>query len=612
MKNYAFAVALLAGASWTAPTWAQVQGEATLENKALRVVARPGQPGVAVYLKSDAAGKRMELAVLASGATQCAPVSKAEVVKSESGRSILRVCAGSAEADFTLGTSGFVTVTPGNNASSVEVRTGARYAVLPDFFADDVVFDPVRLAMPALTVPAENFLLHFIEGGDTLVMCIWPGRLKQAEAKDAAEPQVDLIFSGEGNARRIAASRIEFQNKPVYAGVIEQKGLWRDEEAGPLPTYKPAAIAWKRPFEARWRGDFIVAEGRRLADWPTRSQSFDFQSTAKVRTEKWWEGGDDPLDARFFATTTQSNLKHAKWWEQGDENAPQIWQESLADFFIYPAVFKGEEVRLCLYADKQARGKPHVYERVLIYPLGRVPATPLNVFTPVDLMRETLGQGPCEYILDLAGVKPRPIGGDRPLLSHATCGLWNEHIKPIIDGLKKKPDGSFEPLDEKTKAHLIQALEEMWHFVHAIHDRLREYKQWGADMESFCKQEAAKSQQVKVIADLTLANLARLTSDLARHKFEGPGSEAYWKERVPELIQLVQANQYADLDSISKIRDLGNEQDERVSRCRQHVKAVLQEIVFQDTGDPGARAFATEVRDRCHRMLRNQHPKEGF
>ena len=610
MKKYAFAVGLLLGSSSLTSVWAQ--GGAELANKTLRMVAQPGQPGVAVYLKSDASAKRMELALLAAGAAKSESISKAEVVKSASGRSVLHVGAGAAEAEFTLGTSGFVKVTPGKNASSVEVRTGARYAVLPDFFADDVVFDPAHLAMPSLTVPAENFLLHFIEGGNTLVMCIWPGRLKETAEKDATEPQVDLLFSGEGKARRIAASRIEFQNKPVYAGIIEQKGLWQDEDAATLPTYKPAAIAWKRPFEARWRGDFIVAEGKRLADWPARNQSFDFQSTAKVRTEKWWEGGDDPLDARFFATTTQSNLKLAKWWEKGGEDAPQIWQESIADFFIYPSVFKSDETRLCLYADKKARDKPHVYERVLIYPLGRVPATPLNVFTPVDLMRETLGQGPCEYILDMAGVKPRPIGGDRPLLSHATCGLWNDHIKPIVSALKKKPDGNFEPLDEPTKAHLIQALEEMWYFVHAIHDRLREYKQWGNDMDAFCKQEAAKNPKVKVIADLTLANLDRLNSDLSRHKFEGPGSEAYWKERVPELIQLVKANQYADLGTISKIRDLGNNQDERVSRCRQHVKAVLQEIVFQDTADPAARAFAAEVRDRCHRMLRNQHPKEGF
>ena len=44
----------------------------------------------------------------------------------------------------------------------------------------------------------------------------------------------------------------------------------------------------------------------------------------------------------------------------------------------------------------------------------------------------------------------------------------------------------------------------------------------------------------------------------------------------------------------------------------QTAKAVLQEIVFQDTSAPGARAFVAELRERCHRMLRNQCPKEGF
>jgi hypothetical protein len=477
--------------------------------------------------------------------------------------------------------------------------------------------------MPTLTVPAENFLLQFVEGGDTMVMCIWPGRLKPPVAKAAAapapreekagpEPQVDLVFAGQGQARRIAAARIEFQGQPVYAGILERKGLWQDEDAAALPAYQPTAIAWKRPFEARWRGDFIVAEGRRLADWPTRNQSFDFRSTSLPQKEN-----ADPLDARFLAATSSKRAANwweqgLHWWERGNQDNPQIWQESLASFFIYPAVFKGDEVRLCLYADKQARHKPHVYERVIIYPLGRVAATPLDVFTPVDLMRETLGQGPCEYILDIAGIKPRPAGGDRPTLAYATCGLWEDHIGPIVGQFKKKPDGTFQPLEEKTKTHLIQAMEDMWYFVHAIHDRLREYARWGADLAVFCRRESARNPKLKQIADPALAQLDRLNSDLGRHKFEGPGSEAYWKERVPELIREVKADHYAGVGSIARIRDLGNDQDERVSRCRQYVKALLQEIILQDASDPEARAFAAALRDRCHRMLRNQHPKEGF
>jgi len=596
-----------------------------LENQTLRLVATLGQPGVAVYFKAEGGGRRTELALLASGAAQSAPIGKVEVVKigEDDQESVLRVSAGTAEADFSLSPSGFVKINPGKDAASVEVRTGARYAVLPDVFANDVVFDPIHLAMPTLTVPAENFLLQFVEGGNTIVMCIWPGRLKQPDANAASgqvkddkqdpEPQVDLVFAGEGKARRISAARIEFQNKPVYAGILEQKGVWQDQDAGSLPPYDPIAITWKRPFEARWRGDFVVAEGQHLADWfNTRNQSFDFRSTSNARKES-----ADPLDARFFAATSSKRSANwweqgVQWWEKGDENKPQIWQESLASFFIYPAVFKGDESRLCLYTDKKARNKPHVYERVIIYPLGRVAATPLDVFTPVDLMRETLGQGPCVYILDLAGIKPRQAGGDRPTLAYATCGLWDDHIKPIIGNLKKEPDGTFEPLDEKTKTHLSQALEDMWYFVHAIHDRLREYQKWGGDAAAFCKQESARNPKLTPIADQALAQLGRLNSDLGRHKFDGPGSEAYWKDRIPELIQMVQADNYADVGTIGKIRDLGNEQDERVSRCRQYVKAVLQEIVFQDTSTPGARAFVAELRDRCHRMLRNQCPKEGF
>jgi hypothetical protein len=243
---------------------------------------------------------------------------------------------------------------------------------------------------------------------------------------------------------------------------------------------------------------------------------------------------------------------------------------------------------------------------------GETGVFPAQHRTPVDLMRETLGQGSCEYILDLAGIKPRQAGGDRQTLAYATCGLWSAHISPIVRQMKTKTDGTFEPLDEKTKTHLIQAIEDMWYFVRAIHDRLREYQKWGADADAFCKRESARNPQVQPIADVALTHVGRLNADLNRHKFEGPNSEAYWKDRIPELIRKVTADQYAEVASIGAIRGLGNDQDERVSRCRQYVKAVLQEIAFQDTRNPDVRAFAAELRERCHRMLRNQHPKEGF
>ena len=382
-------------------------GGASLENQTLRVTAAVGEPAVVLHYQAAGIAQRAEIALQAPGAAHCDPLSKAEVVEDEAGERVLRVTAGAAQAEITLGGGVFVKINPGKNAARVEVRAGARYVALPDFFADDVVFDPRKFNAATLGVPAENFLLQFVEGGDSMLMCIWPGNLKLPArggpvasggkaVKDGPDPQVDLIFAGQGQARRVAAVRIEFQSKPVYVGVLAHKGIWHDQDARGLPGYKPTPIAWKRPFEAKWRGDFILAAGQRLADWPTRSQSFDFQSTSSPRADRWWERGTDAFDARFAAATSNPHPK--KWWERGDENAPQIWQESLASFFLYPAVFKGDEVRLCLYADRGKRNRisPNVYERVIIYPLGRVPATPLEIFTPVDLMRETLGTGPCK------------------------------------------------------------------------------------------------------------------------------------------------------------------------------------------------------------------------
>src|SRR6185437_2422846 len=41
----------------------------------------------------------------------------------------------------------------------------------------------------------------------------------------------------------------------------------------------------------------------------------------------------------------------------------------------------------------------------LLYPINRVKQTPLDVYTVVDVMRNTLGVGPCQHILDLEGQK---------------------------------------------------------------------------------------------------------------------------------------------------------------------------------------------------------------
>ena len=88
--------------------------------------------------------------------------------------------------------------------------------------------------------------------------------------------------------------------------------------------------------------------------------------------------------------------------------------------FLYPA-----------WADSEGRGhlQPLQHKNLelrgpaLIYPFHRTPETPAEVFTVVDLARNALGQGPCEYILDQEGQKSVNKGW-------ATC-----HTRDVLNGI---------------------------------------------------------------------------------------------------------------------------------------------------------------------------------
>ncbi len=587
------------------------EGGVALENERLLVIARPGDDGAVLYTKTKDGGSRVALELLPAG-----KLAKVRVVRLEDGEGVLALSNGAAEAQVSLGVGqALVAVQPGQGATSIAVRANARYALLPDFFADDVIYDPTKHASSVLPIPADNFVLQLAGDGKTIVMCMWPGGLNEVKpsAREAApqppkaddrEPNIELLLDGKGAARRVAACRVDFLGKPVFVGVIEHACLWHEEDVRSWPGYTPRAIEWKRPFDAKWRADFVVAEGKKTDDWHTRSQSFPFFGPVK-----------DSKD---------------KWWGRGDEDSPTIWQEAL-NFFIAPAWFKGDETRLCLYADlaerrnaenqtKAARQNnpnapeirpPNIYERVLIYPLDRARGTAPNLLTPVDLMRQALGQGPCEYILDLEGVRPRPAGGTRPLIGGATCGIWDDHIFPIVSrNIKNLKEG--EKLDDKTKQHLIVALEDIIAFVHAVHDRLREYKAWGAETAAFIESEAKRNAKLKPLADLLAPHVAALNRDVGRLQFQGKGTEGGWAEHVKQLIAEVQADNYANVASVGGIRTLGGYQDQMVARCRRYVKGLRQEASLADVSDPAVYKFASEVRARCQAILRRKHGKEGL
>src|SRR5262249_39413206 len=129
---------------------------------------------------------------------------------------------------------------------SLRIECPARFAILPDFFSDDIRIDAVKLAPSMVEVPSENFILHPVEDGNAIVMAVFENR----------DQDVRLTPAGEGPQRMVTGSETRLgKGRRIWVSLLETPQIWRV-----LPqvgnVMKPASIDWKLPYRAQWRADF--------------------------------------------------------------------------------------------------------------------------------------------------------------------------------------------------------------------------------------------------------------------------------------------------------------------------------------------------------------------
>ena len=67
----------------------------------------------------------------------------------------------------------YVKTEPKEGVRALRVEAACRFAVMPDFFADDIMLDATELPVARAELPSENFLLEMLEGNDALLMSVW-------------------------------------------------------------------------------------------------------------------------------------------------------------------------------------------------------------------------------------------------------------------------------------------------------------------------------------------------------------------------------------------------------------------------------------------------------
>jgi len=521
------------------------KGDAVIENDRLQVLFSAGCGGALVYSRSDVSKerRRMSLIPLSAKGAECGTITLLRVTQNTGDDVTLEVSSRSpsgesARTSVSLGVArSFVKVAPVENAAALRVGARARFAVMPDFFGDDTVFDPRKSPGERLFVPAENFLLSFTGEGNTILMSVWP----------AGDQEVQALIGGEKEDRFFEALEISFDKKSLWFAVLDAPGIWHSkvlEDASSVD--KDIGTGWKRPFEARWRGDFRLAG---------RTDSWEFESQRKDKA-------------------------------------------SVAPFgnIVWPFWFNREEAMIRL-VNKDYRGV------ALIYPLERARGTPLAVFTPVDMLRETLGTGPCEYILDREGLGTRSPGGGRTLVSTGVCNTTGvmQHFFEL--GLECKERKLVEDLAEDVLAFNV-----------TVRQRLEEYRASARQMTQLCNEAKKSNPGVEPVAERVEALEKRL--------------DQVFKERLPamktpeqgiELIQKVkELTREEDPENLGKylvlaaqLRGLAGTQDSLAGVFRSEVRLFRREMSVIPTSDSASARFVEKLREMSRNVLRKKHYTEG-
>ncbi|MHC4398596.1 MAG: hypothetical protein ACYTG0_02845 [Planctomycetota bacterium] len=537
----------------------KLQGDAVLSNDRITVVFRTGGAGAEIYshrkdgpilraVLTPTAGKRgLRIASVAAAENTMARASVDVAFGMSLGEDA------TVRFELQLGQV-FVKTEPRGRLGALRVEAPCRLVVMPDFFADDVVVEAAELPSGNAELPGENFLLHMVGRGEAIVSAVWSQR----------EEDIRVAVVGEGKARRIRASQIPYGTEGyVCVAVLEGPAIWHRYDVAKADADRIIRLDWKAPFAAQWRVDWRQDDG--LTDsWEMLLQK---------------PGGNYVKPDWFGQPASYGTLD---WMGAGRDR----WTTVLGRF-QYPC-----------WIDHQGRGfiqplkRPGKFEGpAVLYPLNRVPETPLESLTVVDLMRSTLGVGPCQYVLDVEGQKKQSAG------------------IPTCDARSQLNAIYAHQLQKEGRAEVQRILDDVLAFIRHIRTRIEDYVTFGHEMLGYLQ------EQKKVRPELAdfLSEMEKLAGriDAAVAARRGGIATPEYATRLVEGFRATLVGYEGD-DALARCKEItsgfvkiGGNQDELVGECRLAVRILRQKAALAMAVDPRTTPIAKEIRRRTQAMLRN-------
>ncbi|MCC6153658.1 MAG: hypothetical protein IT367_07855, partial [Candidatus Hydrogenedentes bacterium] len=539
-------------------------GDAVIMNNQIAVVLRKDGTGAEICGKTDGFQKTYANLVPIGAAGAAQGIDSLTITKCEQDEIAVdvshRTSAGQplkVRYELAMGQV-IVKVTPIETATALRVEAPCRFAVLPDFFADDIVIDAIEVLKDKAELPSENFLLHMIGNGEAIVMDVWSNR----------DQDIQIETKGEAFARQIQSSEIAFGKEgSVWVALLAAEGIWHMRDVKETEKGKELPLNWKSPFPALWRVDWKRADDltdswemlTEMPDGKFKKHGLFEEEENSWTAQDWWGSG-----ARTRIASGLGRFHYPCWVDRRGQG----WLEPL----------KAES-----WGDYRAlEGIPNFRGPAIIYPLNRLSDTPLDKFSVVDVVRTSLGVGPCEYILDVEGQ------------TEAFEGMPTCSVRDMLDEIYENNQ------QKQRRAEVEKALDDVVAFIALIRGRIDQYQAFSDDMKTFLqdyeKKEPELGPYIQELAGLT----NRIDDAIEEHK-ESIKSVKYAADLAKQFRS--ELLDYEGGDAAEKCKkftqawvEIGGNQDTLVAECRVAVKVLRQTPAAALSDSPQRADLAREVR----------------
>jgi len=376
----------------------------------------------------------------------------------------------------------------GKGAFSIDVLTKCSHVVVPEFFADDLVFG--RKLFKGQLVPADSLLLSLIDGGEAIVAGV------------CSSPRQDVWLGTAGGPKgsELCSARITCaEGQSLWLAFLERPGLWHGTPKLSDPAHEGSG--WKPPFPARWRCSLNKHKGI-AASWSLQ----DGPKTRQIR---------------------------------GRNEGPLV-----------------------------------------VYPIDRTRTTPLNVYCPIDVLRNTLGVGPCQYILAAEGLASDANPTPDQVMAWAGRQLGRKR-RPTPDAIRGRLDAM--------AGHLARQ-----------RGRIGRYRDLAARVRQRCSEGGALPDHAR--------ELPRAVDWLRRLADEGTAETAALadlrevSERIVALADKPNARE-ALAPLTARVRAVGAAHDRALARCRTATRWLRQTARMLAVAHPDLADLAKAVQQMTEQML---------